>query len=354
MRLDQLRRLGDAHAATSAGTRPSSSSLATTSARALLRLVLLGVDHELRARRLLVRVRDAGELLDLALERLLVEALHVAPRALVDRGLDVDLDERADLLDQLARLLPRRLVRRDRGRDHGAALAREPRRDPADRARCSCRGPPSRSPRPFERCVRTVSPSRYSTTSPRRSSSGPTRCAIVVLPGAGEPGEPEREAAGPDVRRLRVLGRVDVVVMCLLRGVSRWMPHSSLSEPAQRPARSSSSGVVGRVHGMHPIERKPTSWSGLYGISLTVDVGPDALLVPVGERVQLPDLVALRPLHLRRGRAARRLVAADPGDPGVVGLERVQRAARPCGCGSSGRGRSPRGSGPPACAARRP
>ena len=33
------------------------------------------------------------------------------------------------------------------------------------------------------------------------------------------------------------------------------MPHSSLSEPAQRPARSSSSGEIGRVHGMHPIER---------------------------------------------------------------------------------------------------
>ena len=33
------------------------------------------------------------------------------------------------------------------------------------------------------------------------------------------------------------------------------MPHSSLSEPAQRPARSSSSGLVGRVQGMQPIER---------------------------------------------------------------------------------------------------
>src|SRR6476661_10105409 len=55
------------------------------------------------------------------------------------------------------------------------------------------------------------------------------------------------------------------------------------------------------------------------------DVGPDALLVPVGERVQLPDLVALGPLHLRRLRAARRLVAADAGDPGVVRLERVQQ-----------------------------
>src|SRR5881275_1408684 len=61
------------------------------------------------------------------------------------------------------------------------------------------------------------------------------------------------------------------------------------------------------------------------GNLVDLDVGPDALLVPVGERVQLPDLVALRPLHLRRGRAARRLVAADAGDPAVVGLERLQQ-----------------------------
>jgi hypothetical protein len=36
------------------------------------------------------------------------------------------------------------------------------------------------------------------------------------------------------------------------------------------------------------------------GNLVDLDVGPDALLVPVGERVQLPDLEALGPLHLRR------------------------------------------------------
>src|SRR5437762_14161870 len=40
------------------------------------------------------------------------------------------------------------------------------------------------------------------------------------------------------------------------------------------------------------------------------DVRPHALLVPVREWVQLPDAVALGPLHLRRLRARRRLVAA--------------------------------------------
>src|SRR6476660_828950 len=55
-----------------------------------------------------------------------------------------------------------------------------------------------------------------------------------------------------------------------------------------------------------------------------LDVGPDALLVPVGERVEIPDPVALRPLQLGRGRSARRLVAANAGDPGVVRDERFE------------------------------
>ena len=82
--------------------------------RALLRRLALGVDDDLRVLGLLIGVVDAGEALDLAGERLLVEAVHVAARALLEGGADVDLDERAVLLDQLARLSPRLLVRRDR------------------------------------------------------------------------------------------------------------------------------------------------------------------------------------------------------------------------------------------------
>ena len=114
-------------------------------------------------------------------------------------------------------------------------------------------------PRPFERCVRTVSPSRYSTMCPRSSRSGPTRWAIVLLP---EPESPVNHRVKPPVPflvRLGMLVRVDVFG----HFSSIWMPHSSLSEPAQRPARSSSSGLVGRVQGMHPIDRYPTSCSGL-------------------------------------------------------------------------------------------
>src|SRR5439155_17173445 len=56
-------------------------------------------------------------------------------------------------------------------------------------------------PRPFERCVRTTSPSRYSTFRPRSSSSGPTSSAIVVLPAPESPVnqsvKPGRGAACP-------------------------------------------------------------------------------------------------------------------------------------------------------------
>src|SRR6266487_524128 len=56
-----------------------------------------------------------------------------------------------------------------------------------------------------------------------------------------------------------------------------------------------------------------------------LDVGPDALLVPVGEGVELPDAVAVRPLQLRGRRPARRLVAADARDPGVVRTKRLEQ-----------------------------
>src|SRR3954453_14859666 len=53
-----------------------------------------------------------------------------------------------------------------------------------------------------------------------------------------------------------------------------------------------------------------------------LDVGPDALLVPVGQRVELPHAVTVGPLDLLGAGPARRLVAADAGSPCVVGLER--------------------------------
>src|SRR5688572_30450847 len=61
--------------------------------RGLLGRLVLGVHDERGILRRLVRVGHAGELLDLALEGLLVEALDVALGASLDGSLDVDLEE---------------------------------------------------------------------------------------------------------------------------------------------------------------------------------------------------------------------------------------------------------------------
>src|SRR5438132_9759497 len=83
--------------------------------RRFLRLLRLGVDHDLRIRRRLVRVVDPGEARDLAGQRLRVEPVHVAACTLVYGGLHVHLDEAAVVLHELARLPAGLLVRRDRG-----------------------------------------------------------------------------------------------------------------------------------------------------------------------------------------------------------------------------------------------
>src|SRR3990172_7262982 len=87
------------------------------------------LDDDLRAQRLLVGVGDAGEVGDLASQRLLVEALDVATDELVDGALDVDLDEVANLG---AHLVANAAVRRDGGGDDGDAVAAQQVGDEAD------------------------------------------------------------------------------------------------------------------------------------------------------------------------------------------------------------------------------
>src|SRR4029453_3252986 len=217
--------------------------------------MFLGVDPQLRLARLLVGVRHAGELLELSGEGLFVQALHIAPGALLDRGGHVHLHERPLLPDQFARMAPRFLVRRDRRDEHRRAVAGQPRGDPADpfdvRVAVLLRKAEAfRKMRPDNVAVQVLDE-----VAPALELGTDDLCDRR-LPGAGQPGEPERKT-------------VVQVVSFALTGMSTWMPHSSLSEPAQRPARSSSPGAVGRVHGMQPIDRYPASWSGLNGISLT-------------------------------------------------------------------------------------
>src|SRR5215213_3274209 len=80
-----------------------------------LRLILvLGVHTHLGVFGRLVRVRYAGEVGDLAAERLGVEALHVAARELIDGAVHVHLDE---VVDGVADLLADVGVGRDGGGD---------------------------------------------------------------------------------------------------------------------------------------------------------------------------------------------------------------------------------------------
>src|SRR5262249_14867936 len=152
----------------------------------------------------------AREALDLARERLRVQAVHVAAGTLVEGGLDVDLDERPVLLDERARVAPRPLVGGDGRDDDRAALARDAPRRPAA-------GPRVRVAvllREAE-ALREVRANRVAVQvlddEPAPVELGPDVVRDGRLPGAGEPGEPQGEAATAVGLRLGMLVRVDVL-----------------------------------------------------------------------------------------------------------------------------------------------
>src|SRR6478609_9606034 len=195
-----------------------------------------GLEAQLRVERLLVRRRDAGEVVDLTGEGGGVEALRVAPGALLERGRDVDLDERRVLLDEPARVPPHLLVRRDRRDDHDRAGARQPRRDPADardvRVPVLLREAETlREVRTDDVAVEVVD----NEAAPLELRLDDVRDRGLAC--AGQAGEPEDEP-----------GHV-------------WIPHSVLSVPAQRPSRP----LPGRVECVSPIDSYPWSCSSLYG-----------------------------------------------------------------------------------------
>src|SRR5437660_2959834 len=174
-------------------------------------------------------------------------------------------------------------------------------------------------PRPFERCSRTSSPSSHSTSRPRRSSSGRTSSAMVVLPA---PDNPVNQRVKP-LRSFSVIALLDewgVDVNAAFELLGAGPPARSLALP--------------RLHGPRardaPDRRVPDVVKRVVRNLVDVDVGLDALRVPVDERLDLPDAVALRPLDLLRVRARRRLLAPDARDPGVVAgessLERLDLA----------------------------
>ena len=160
----------------------------------LLGVLGLGVDPQLGVLRRLVRVVDAGEPGDLAGERLLVQALRVAVLG--------------DLRRPSRARAPRRSRRSARGRRPGSpCTARSGSR--SSPRRCGSAGSAtnairrmfvSRSslenPRPFDRFLRTSSPSRISVFRPRACSSWYSISAIVDFP---EPERPVNHTVNPFV-----------------------------------------------------------------------------------------------------------------------------------------------------------
>lgn len=87
------------------------------------------IDSQLRLFRTLVGRVDAGEALDLSRQRFGVEAFGVAPRALLDRSVDKDLDERQVRLQvRVAQMCTVGGQRRDqRGHRNRAGVGHQPR-----------------------------------------------------------------------------------------------------------------------------------------------------------------------------------------------------------------------------------
>src|SRR3954447_4352356 len=169
------------------------------------------------------------------------------------------------------------------------------------------------NPSPFERCIRTTSPSRYSTAAPRASSSAPTTSAIVDFPA------PERPVnhttmpvfmGQPSVGRSRAYG-TDGSMDAALDLVGVGPPPRALVLVAQH-----------RPRARHAADRRVAAVVERVVRDLVDDdVRLHALRVPVDERVDLPDAVALAPLDLPRVLAGQALLAADARDPRAVRLE---------------------------------
>src|SRR3989338_1802844 len=96
---------------------------------AVLFRLLSGIHHNFCFQWRLVRVRDAGEVLELAGQRLLVEPFDIPPGQLLDRALHVHFDELADLLTVVVANLA---VGRDRRADGHDPVARQQLADIAD------------------------------------------------------------------------------------------------------------------------------------------------------------------------------------------------------------------------------
>src|SRR5712691_12061977 len=176
---------------------------------------------------------------------------------------------------------------------------------------------PFEKPRPLDRCSRTSSPSSHSTFRPRCSSSGRTSSAIVVFP---EPERPVNQSVKPRPpgaawssrprsgplegawgnREVTPATRAASVIALLDQ---RCVDVDAALElfaagPASRAlvlalADGTRAGDAADRRIAHVVQRVVRNL-------VHVDVGLDALGVPIDERLDLPDAVALGPLDFLR------------------------------------------------------
>ncbi len=115
------------------------------------------------------------------------------------------------------------------------------------------------------------------------------------------------------------------------------MPHSVRSVPAQRPARSPRALERDRRAGHASDRRIALVVKRVVGHVVVLDVVPDLLFVPVGQRVELPEPEPLVPAELGRVGASLRVDPADSRDPAARPRRGPRASARPCGRRSSRR-----------------
>ena len=355
-----------AHATASArGHGSSSSSRASDGGGRLRGLAPVGVERSSGFAGSSYGSETPVKSLDLAGERLRVEALRVALGAHLERRRDVDLDERRVLLDERARAAARLLVRRDRARRRRRRRRARGARRPSRCARCSCRGPPSRTRGPSRDACARCRRRGCSTTRPRCLELALDERADRRLAGGREAREPEHEAAhdvSSTAPRLVGAHRVDAALDLVGAGPAARAALARLRRVrvADRVvARGRAAGcTAARARGCSPsTRRRVQSASGFAfqssccssqpSFGASARVGDWSRRMPVIQASRPPSAVDerrdLRDREVEVGLRAPRASPSTPRAPPATGLRRprssCRSAARPRASTRTSRGR---------------
>ena len=298
------------------------------------RAATFGRDHDLRVVRGLVGVGDPGELLDLAGASLGVQALQVAPLALLQGGRDVHLAEA--VADHLADHVAGLDVRRDGRTDHARAVPRqqlghEPDAEDVGVAVLTAEAEALRQVGAHDVAVEVLD--QHAAPLDLR----PDQLGDGALPGPGQAGEPDGESrCSPAV----ILSKVLSFRGCPLSGMEAALDLSG-APPPSRP-------LVGRV-AVHrtgarnaPDRRIAVVVQRVVRNAMPPDVAPDVAARPVGKGLNLDDAAAFVQLDFACILTRCRLFASNTRHPRVHSHAAPVAVARPSGCRSRRRDPAPR------------